>query len=256
MKKPKIPLKIIAFCTMGTLLLVMALGIFFKMFVNHRFVSAYDRGEYLTDNEEMLMVLNAPESYLPYYNMGNVAFENTDYNSAVGYYTKALSLMPLGQKECDVRINLALSMCYSIDFQHLETQERIDTALIILYKARDILLENGWANEDPELAKDADAQQLKEDIDDLIEQLEEPQEGEEQKEQPQQDDPEQDQSGSEDQTPSGSDKEKRQQDQLDKNKKNAMEERQRQQSDLEKWGSQDEEAEEGGVGAGGQYKPW
>ena len=256
MNKRKIPVKIIVLITCGTLLLVLAFGLFFKMIANHRFVKAYDNGEYLTQIEEMLTGINAPESYLPYYNMGNVAFENTDYNSAVGYYTKALSLFPVGHKECDVRINLALSMCYSIDFQHLESQERIDTALLILYKARDVLLENGWANEDPELAKDAEAQKLKEDIDEMIEKLENPENGDQSQDNADQDDQNQDQDDSGNQPKGGSDREKKQQDELEENKKNAMEERQRQQGDLEKWGSNDDEGDEGAGGSGGQYKPW
>ena len=255
MKKNKIPLKLIAMIVLAVLLCVLSFGIFFKIIVNHRFVKAYDNEVYLSENEELLKIINTPESYLPYYNLGNIAFENTDYNSAVGYYTKALSLFPIGQKECDVRINLALSMCYTIDFQHLESKERVDTALIILYKARDILLENGWANEDPNLARDADAQQLKEDIDKIIEKLENPEEGDNSQDDQDQNDENDDQDESGDQPTQPSDREKKKQDELDENKKNAMEERQRQQKDLENWGKSEGD-EEGSAGSGGQYKPW
>ncbi len=254
MNKRKIPLKLIGLFVGGAILLFLAFGIFFKMIVNHQFVETYNEGEYLTKNEEMLKFINTPESYLPYYNMGNAAFENTDYNSAIAYYTKALSLFPVGEKECDIRINLALSMCYSIDFQHLENQERVDTALIILYKARDILLENGWANENPELARDADAQQLKEDIDEMIKKLENPQDGDNSQEDQEQDETNDEQDESDSQSPAGSEREKKQQDQLDENKKNAMEDRQRQQGNMDRWGSQG--GDDDGAGAGGQYKPW
>ncbi len=255
MKKNKIPLKIIVMIVLAVILFVLSFGLFFKMIVNHSFVKAYDEDVYLSENEELLKFVNTPESYLPYYNLGNIAFENTDYNSAVGYYTKALSLFPLGQKECDIRINLALSMCYSIDFQHLETQERIDTALIILYKARDVLLENGWANEDPELVKDEEAQQLKEDIDRMIEKLENPEEGDNSQDDQQQDENNDDQYDSGSQQPQPSEREKKKQDELDENKKNAMEERRRQQKDLENWG-RSEGGDEEGAGSGGRYKPW
>ena len=146
-------------------------------------------------------------------------------------------------------------MCYTIDFQHLESKERVDTALIILYKARDILLENGWANDDPNLARDADAQQLKEDIDKIIEKLENPEEGDNSQDDQDQNDENDDQDESGDQPTQPSDREKKKQDELDENKKNAMEERQRQQKDLENWGKSEGD-EEGSTGSGGQYKPW
>ena len=253
--KQKIPLKIIFLFAGAALLLVMAITLFSKMYINHRFVKAYDLEEYLTENEEKLLFINTPESYLPYYNMGSVAFENRDYNSAVGYFTKALSLFPLGQKECDVRINLALSICYSIDFQHLESQERVDTALLLLYKARDILLENGWANEDPELARDADAQKLKEDIDEMIKKLENPQGGDDNQNDSDEENDNQDQ-GDQGQSSQPSDREKKQQDQLDENKKNAMEERKREQKAYESYGDGEDGGSIDGEGTGGSYKPW
>ncbi len=255
MKKHKIPLKLIAFLVGAFILIVMAFTLFFKMYVNHRFVDAYDTDEYLVENEEKLLFINTPESYLPYYNMGNVAFEKKDFNSAIGYFTKALSLFPIGQKECDVRINLALSMCYSIDFQHLESQDKVDTALLILYKARDVLLENGWANEEPELARDAEAQKLKEDIDEMIKQLEDPQGGDDNQNDSNEENQNEDQ-GDQDQPSQPSEREKKQQDQLDENKKNAMEERKREQNAIENYGKGEEGGNQDGNGGGGQYKPW
>lgn len=246
MTNKKIPLKIICYLCLSAFLLILSVLLVFKLYKNHEFVMAYDNAEYLTDNEEKLIFINVPESYLPYYNLGNVAYKNTEYNSAVGYYSKALSLLPIGQKECDVRINLALAMCNTIDFEHLESQEKIDTALIILYKARDVLLENGWAAEEPEEARNADAQKLKEDIDEMIKKLENPDGGTNNQDDSDEPNPdEQDDSGNE--QPSQSDREKRQQDQLERNKKNAMEERNYQQGQIENGGDEN---------GGGGYSPW
>jgi tetratricopeptide (TPR) repeat protein len=246
MTDKKIPLKIICYLCVSALLLILSLLLAFKLSKNHEFVQAYDNAEYLTGNEEKIMVINIPESYLPYYNLGNVAYKNTEYNSAVGYYSKALSLFPVGQKECDVRINLALAMCNTIDFTHLESQEKIDTALIILYKARDVLLENGWASDVPEEARNADAQKLKEDIDEMIKKLENPDGGTNNQDDSDEPNPdEQDDSGNE--QPSQSEREKRQQDQLERNKKNAMEERNYQQGQIENGDDGD---------GGGGYNPW
>ncbi len=246
MTDKKIPLKIICFLAASVLLMAMAGLLSYKLLKNHEYVLAYDNAEYLTDNEEKLLFINIPESYLPYYNLGNAAYKNTEYNSAVGYFAKALSLMPVGQKECDVRINLALSMCNTIDFDHLDSQDKIDTALIILYKAREVLLENGWAAEVPEEARNADAQKLKEDIDEMIKKLEDPDGGSSSQDDSDEPNPdEQDDSGNEQH--SQTEREKRQQDQLEKNKKNAMEERNYQQGQIEN---------EGEDNGGGGYSPW
>ena len=260
MKDKKIPVKIYIMLASAIICILIAWGIVYKVIKNHSFVVAYAKDEYLVENEEKLLFLNAPESYLPYYNLGNVSYNQKDYNSAIGYYAKALTLYPLGQKECDIRINLALSMCNTIDFQNLSSQEKVDTALIILYKARDILLENGWAAENPEEAKDADAQQLKEDIDRIIEQLENPDNSEDNDEQNEEQDQDQE-SDSDDQNKSQSEREKRQKDQLEQKKKDAMGERKQEQSELEKRGksSSGNENDDGdgmAEGDGGSYSPW
>lgn len=258
MKEKKIPLKIYVMIVLAIVMTVLSVILISKLVLNHSYVVAYANEEYLVEKEEKLLKLNIPESYLPYYNLGNAAYSQLDYNSAIGYYTKALSLFPVGQKECDIRVNLALSMCYSIDFDHLSSQESIDTALIILYKAKDILLENGWASEVHEEGKDADAQQLKEDIDKMIELLEDPPDGNDQNEdQDQEDEKDQDDNENDSSNSSQSQKEKKQQQQLEKKKKDAMEERKQEQSDLERWGSfGDEDGEDGDFSDGGGYSPW
>ena len=114
--------------------------------------------------------MNSPEGYVPYYNLGNASFKNEDYISAVSYYVEALKNNPPEDKECLIRINLALAMCYTIDFDDLDTQEKKDEAIAILQSARAILLEKGFASDDGN-GKSADAQQLKEDIDKMLEQL-------------------------------------------------------------------------------------
>ncbi len=71
-------------------------------------------------------------------------------------------MYPPESKECDIRVNLALSLCDTIDFYHLDSQDKIDTALFILYKARDVLTEKGCAAEaEGEKGHDPEAQQLK-----------------------------------------------------------------------------------------------
>ncbi|WP_029232413.1 tetratricopeptide repeat protein [Butyrivibrio sp. VCB2006] len=255
----KIPIKIYGLIVLAVVLAVLAGILTTRILVNHSFVKAYNKGDYQTQKEESLLVGNVPEGYLPYYNLGNVAFERKDYNSAIGYYNKALERYPVGKKECDIRINLALAMCYSIDFDALTTQEALDTAQLILIKARDILLENNWATDNGVGHRDDDAQQLKEDIDRMLEQLQNKngdQSQDDDENAQQKDDNKGQNSDGSDQSKNNSEKEKRQKDKLDKNKKNAMEERQKDQDFLDKYGNYGNDENGNEVGGGGSYKPW
>ncbi len=271
----KFPLRYVLILIVAAILVVASLLVGFKVANNHNFVRKYNNGEYLTEKEEKLLTLNVPESYLPYYNLGNVAYENGDYNSAVGYYTKALSLYPVGQKDCMIRINLALAMCYSIDFANLDSQEKVDSALVILYKARDILLEKGCAidveyDEDGNVVGDdcghnKDAQKLKDDIDKMIERLQNGSDSGDENDDQQDDqgNENQNQDGDEDNGGTSGDKEKKMQEKLEKNKKDALEERKETQDSYEKWYGKPGEGEDGGgsvvgegEGSSGMQHPW
>ncbi len=260
----KIPLRVYFVAAMGILLLVMTVLLARRLIVNHSFVSAYEKGDYsYSEKENSLLKMNFPESFVPYYNLGNVAYKYGDYNSAITYYTKALENYPPEGKDCKIRINLALAMCNTIDFNHLDSQEKIDTALFILYKARDVLLEKGCAvDEEGETGHDADAQQLKEDIDRMIEKLENPDE-KQQEQQQEQDDNSNGDEGSSGSDTQPSDKEKKIQGELEDKKKDAMEDRKDQRDSLERWsdyvgGGDGEEDSEGGGEGGSQSitNPW
>jgi tetratricopeptide (TPR) repeat protein len=168
----KFPFKTVLLGLITVALFILAATLVWRLAVNHSFISDYKRQVYASDKEDQLLKMNSPESYLPYYNLGNVSYKNGDYNAAIAYYNKALENDPPKNRECLIRINLALSMCNTIDFYHIDSKEKVDTTLIVLYKARDILTEKGCASEEGHDGHNADAQQLKEDIDRLIEQLE------------------------------------------------------------------------------------
>ena len=268
----KIPLKYYFLALVGIGILIVAIILGSRLITNHSFVNAYNRGEYETKAEEQLLKMNFPESYLPFYNLGNAAYKMGDYNSAIGYYNQALQNYPPKNKECLIRINLALSLCNTIDFYNLDSQEKIDTALFVLYKARDVLLEKGCATNEGD-GHNADAQKLKEDIDAMIEKLKNPDSSgssEQPQDQPPQNDGDADSSGS---GKGGNDKEKRIQNELEENKKGALEDRKGQQGDLEKWsdyiggdedgfgGGDDNDAsgtdgDEENSSSGGRNNPW
>ncbi len=262
----KIPLRVYLFILISVLLLVIGGALIFRLVTNYRFVQAYHNEEYLEKEEEKLLDFNYLERYIPDYNLGNAAYKKGDYNSAIAHYTEALKLNPPAEVEdCDVRINLALSYLNTIDFYSITTKDERDTALFVLYKARDILLENGCASNEGK-GHDKDAQQLKEDIDRLIEILENAQEvppPPQQQDNQNGEDNQDDNNSSQDDKPS--DKEKKAQKELEENKKDAMEDRKDQQDSMEKYSDyvggtpgegSEGDGDESGIGSEGPKKPW
>ena len=286
-KIKKIPLRAYFVFILAILLGLVSAFLIWRHVTNYTFTKGIEENEFDTEMEAKLLKHNFPESYVPYYNLGEAAYKRADYNAAITYFKNALEMEPSKDRDCATRINLALSYCESIDFKSIDSQEKIDTALFILYKARDVLLENGCAAEDPADSHDKDAQQLKEDIDKMIEMLQNPDSytpPPQQEEQQQQTEPEEDESGSGGK--GSSDKEKKIQDQIEQNKKDSMEDRKDQQSGMENYGYEDpmqggdedsegqgsegDESEGSGSGEGdnslggdgngsgsqGAYKPW
>ena len=255
----KIPLRYYFWAGCGLMLLAVGVFIVFRILSNHNYVEAYNRGQYNTRQEEGLLTLNIPEGYVPYYNLGNAYYKMGDYNSAIGYYNQALLQHPAEPKDCQIRINLALAMLGTIDFYGLNTQEKIDTALFMLYKARDVLTENGCASEEGHDGHNADAQQLKEDIDRLIEQLENQDSSGSSNNQDEQSDSS-DNSDSSGNESKPSEREKRVQGELEEKKKDALEDRKGQQEQIEKWsGNVGGDGEDDGDGDGtgnSKIDPW
>ena len=240
----------------GLLLLCFGGFMAYRLYANHSFVQAYNEEDYETEREEKLLFLNFPQGYIPHYNLGNAAYRQGDYNQAVARYNSALAQHPTGDKDCQIRINLALSLCNTIDFYSLDSQQKVDNALFVLYKARDVLLENGCATEDGD-GHNADAQQLKEDIDRMIEMLKNPDQNNSGQDQSNNDPNQDDGSGGSGGNPS--DREKRIQDELEENRKGALEDRRDQQGELDRWsdyigGGGDDDS--GGLGSEKEVNPW
>ena len=141
----------------------------YRYLVNEKFISLYENGEYEEENIESLSLLNINEPYIYYYNLGNVYYKNDDFDNAIESYERALELHPTKEKECDIRINLALAKLEKIDDDYNQ-EENIDKTLDILDEAREVLLEKDCATEDGD-GHNSEAQELKEDIDDFEEEL-------------------------------------------------------------------------------------
>lgn len=108
--------------------------------------------------------------YLFLYNIGNSYFKNADYERAATTYEKALNANPPQKKECSIRINLALSMIHGLG-EDYAAPDCIANSIEVLKNAREVLLKENCATAAGDGHSDT-AQQLKEELDRLIEQLE------------------------------------------------------------------------------------
>ncbi len=208
-------------------------GIFMlaRSVVNTAFLRNYEKGSYSEMPERFFLHLKFGENYVVPYNLGNVAYQYEDYDKAVTYYRQALASGPPEQEaECKVRVNLALSMCHTIDFDKLDTSDEkaVSKAVSTLQKARLVLTDHGCASE-PVGSDDGhfrDADQLKHDIDDMLNKLQNPPESDQNQDQKDQQDQNQDQKDQQDQN---QDQKKDQSDSKDSRQDQSTEEQSRQQ---------------------------
>ena len=166
------PVKFMRIITIvGVFFAVIALFFAMKYIVNLVFLINYDNGSYSVETEEFLQHLNIPEGYLPHYNAGNAHYKLEEYDKAIAEYLMALEARPGEKKECDIRVNLALAMLKKIDFDHLETEKDKENAIRTLQAARNVLCEKGCADPYGTDGHDPEAEQLKQDIDKMLEEL-------------------------------------------------------------------------------------
>ena len=81
----KTPLKYILLLILSVAVVIVSISCVGRYFINKRFVSDYNKGIYDTKSEGQLLLLDFPEGYIPYYNIGNAAFMKEQYVSAVSY---------------------------------------------------------------------------------------------------------------------------------------------------------------------------
>lgn len=159
----------IAVAVIGILILI-------RSVVNALFLYNYDRGSYQTIAEYTVNNIAVGENYVIPYNLGNAEYQRQNYEKAIPYYWEALSKkMPETEEECKVRVNLALSMCHTIDFDSLDVTDpdAVMEAISVLLEARYVLTEKGCASE-PMGSFDghyANADKLRNDIDEMLQYL-------------------------------------------------------------------------------------
>lgn len=236
--------------------LVCAFFLIVRWCMNAYYVSEAKKGHYHPEIEERLTELNFPDGYIVWYNLGNYYFEEGDYKEAEDCYYRAIECGIPYEKECEVKINLALAMINQLSdeewdsFLDAETSAEMDAQARNVEKtlitARTILIEDGCAHEDDEDGHNEQAQILKDEIDELLNKDDEEEEDEEENEdQDDQEDQENNDEGGEGDDPSS--REEQVMNHLQDQKEEAQEERAEDQQFFENYygfGSEDEE--EGG----------
>ena len=158
------------------LLLVAGTLVLCRTLVNKLFLLNYANENYADYPEKLLLPMAFGDNYVVPCNVGNAAYQREDYAQAERYFTSALrGHPPEEEKECAVRVNLALSMLHQFPFDTLDTQDKqaVDAALETLYSSRAVLTENGCACEEADAwtGHSAEAEALKRDIDEMIRKL-------------------------------------------------------------------------------------
>ncbi|MCR4637270.1 MAG: hypothetical protein K5754_13685 [Butyrivibrio sp.] len=179
---------------------ILAVIVFGRVGLNHVFAKMVDSGKYyilMEDMEDRDRYMNMEQKVLemlPYdayvmnYNLGNANYKNKDYSKAQIYYEKCLEFELPKQKECSVRINLTMTKIMQIDFNTIDTgyeafknDEEVDKEALIkkidgvidqLKADREILTEKNCAGAEDDNGHSKEAETLKKDIDDKIEELE------------------------------------------------------------------------------------
>ncbi|MBQ3408854.1 MAG: tetratricopeptide repeat protein [Clostridia bacterium] len=140
-----------------------------NIIVNEILISKYKGGEYSEEIAYSLTMFNFPEEYIAYYNCGNILYKNKDYNGAIEQYEKALNKYIPRRKECNIRINYALSICAMVQVDE-GSVESIKSAIEKYEEAVEVLVKPDCAN-DYGNGHNSKAQELKDDIEREIERL-------------------------------------------------------------------------------------
>lgn len=133
--------------------------------INEIVISNYHNKIYNMSLINSLYFFTYNQSYIVYYNHGNILYNQKNYQEAINKYKQALTKNPPQKRVCDIRINLALSFIETIDLK--DTNETLD----ILKEARYNLYENKCVDPNYENSYSLDAEDLEKEIKKLEEEL-------------------------------------------------------------------------------------
>ena len=152
------------------LMFIVCFMLAFKYIYNQHLISEYKDNDYSSDVDPLLFC-NWVQPYLAHYNMGNIHYQNKEYQAAIEEYKTALEENPSEEQECSVRINLALAIIATMGADY-DSEDKIQGSIEKLKEARDVLTEEGCATDNGDGHSET-AEQLKKEIDDLLDELEE-----------------------------------------------------------------------------------
>ena len=135
--------------------------------LNEYIIHNYNKGIYKTNLIKILYVLNFNQSYIVYYNDGNISYKLGDFNEAITKYNNSLKHNPPKSRICDVRINLSLAMVNNINTD--DNSEKIR----LLEEAQNVLYKDGCANKDDSNGYSSKAEDLDDKITEMINKLNE-----------------------------------------------------------------------------------
>lgn len=111
------------------------------------------------------------ELHVVHYNRGNDFYNKSQFEEAIKEYNKALKLFPPKHKECHIRINLALSILQKV--KNYDIKKDKNSILDILNNAEEVLFVDGCAHRNDNKGHSIEAEQLKNDIENMKKQLKE-----------------------------------------------------------------------------------
>ncbi len=162
----------------GIVALFCALFLIIRWSVNAYYVAEAKKGRYHYELEKMITTMNFPDGYVVWYNIGNYHFQQGDFEEAESDYYRAIEKGIPYEKECPVKVNLALSMIEQLSDDEWDAffdsdgsddmnaqARKVEKTLVT---ARTILIEDGCAHEDDEDGHNEQAQILKDEIDELL----------------------------------------------------------------------------------------
>lgn len=147
------------------ILSIILLKLVLSFTINEIVKSNFKREVYNSKLVKLLYIFNVNESYIAYYNDGNISYKKGDYDRAYNNYEDALDRNPPKERVCDIRINMSLSLIYNIKSEDKKT---INDEL---EEAKQNLYQDGCANVDDDNGYSKDAEKLEEEIKKLQEQL-------------------------------------------------------------------------------------
>ena len=203
--------------------IVILVKLVFSFKVNKIIIKNYKNNKYNYKLVKSLYFINYPESYIAYYNHGNILYRKEQYDEAVEKFKKAIEKKPPEKRICDVRVNLSLAMVKSIR-EDMKDDDIVNT----LVKARDNLYENECAHPNDDNGKSKDAEKLEEEINKLLQQ---------QQQQQQQNDPDDNQDDQNNNQDDQDDEYQDIEDQIRENQRNAQSARQDEENRISNYGN-------------------